>query len=304
MTSSARVLLGVDGGGTKTHALVADANGHTLGVGHAGSSNHHTVGVAAAVRAIRAAVGAARAQAGLAVDQVADAASFGLAGMDTERDIALMTDALVPTSLAARAEIVNDTELVLAAGTPDGIGVALLSGTGSISFGRNAAGAVARTGGWGYLLGDEGSGYAIGLAALRSCTQTADGRADAHALLAAVLAHWQLARAEDLLARVYGPQTTHTDIARIAEIVVALADAADPHAARMLDAAAFSLARMAETVAKRLALVAPPLALGGGLLAANEALRGRVLAELALPFGPIACVRDPATGAITRARRL
>src|SRR4029453_12414402 len=78
----------------------------------------------------------------------------------------------------------------LAAGAPEGWGVALIAGTGSFCWGRDAAGRSARVGGWGFLLGDEGSGYDLAVQALRLATQTADGRAEAHAILRAILDHW------------------------------------------------------------------------------------------------------------------
>lgn len=292
-------ILGVDGGGTKTKAVAATPDGRVLGEAVATSSNHHTVGLAAAVAAIARAVDdAAKSTSGPPA-----AACFGLAGMDRARDVETMTAALAATGRYGAFEVLNDSELVLAAGTPDGVGVALLCGTGSICLGRGVGGESARAGGWGWLLGDEGSGYSLGVHALRLCTQTADGRTDAHRLLRAVLDAWQLEEPEQLLGRVYRPETTHADVASLAAVVMRAAKEGDAHAERLVQRAALALARLVESVAKRLSLVEPPLAFGGGLLTKSDDLKHEVLAKLRIDVGPATTVQDPSTGAIARARR-
>ncbi len=92
------------------------------------------------------------------------------------------------TQLAATVDVIEDAALLLAAGTPDGWGVAVVAGTGSMAFARAADGRTARAGGWGPLLGDEGSGYAIALAGLRAAARAADGRAPATPLTDRLLA--------------------------------------------------------------------------------------------------------------------
>ncbi|MEO7003328.1 MAG: BadF/BadG/BcrA/BcrD ATPase family protein [Ktedonobacterales bacterium] len=168
--------LGLDGGGTKTLAVVVDATGAERGRAVAGSANHQAVGVARAVAHIRMAVAGALAQAGVvAPDQAPCVAGWlGIAGLDGPADHDLLLPHL--RALADSVHLTNDAELPLAA-LPDGAGVALVAGTGSIALGRNAQGRFARAGGWGHLLGDEGSGYDIGRQALQAVVRAADGRA-------------------------------------------------------------------------------------------------------------------------------
>lgn len=303
----AEFILGIDGGGSKTRALLADRAGVVLGSGTAGSSNYQSAGFAVATGSLQAAIADALQQAGCNADSAAGsivAACFGLSGVDRPDDQLLFDRWLQAHPLAQRWSIVNDAELVLAAGTPDGWGAALICGTGSICYGRAPDGRTARAGGWGYLLGDEGSGYDIGVQALRLATQTADGRADAHALLAMVLEEWQLDEPFALIGYIYRPDLPRATIAALARRVAALAERGDPHAQAIFAQAGRELGRLVTAVAQRLHLDHPPLALGGGLLGAQRSLQAAVQHSAEVPLGPLRYVSDPAQGALVLARRL
>jgi len=142
------LVLGIDGGGTKTTALLADGEGRILGRGFAGSSNYHTIGLAAAGEALLEGIRAAFAEAEEAPRPVA-AACLGLAGVDRPEDRELIRAWAREARVAEEVLVVNDGAIVLAAGTPDNWGVAVISGTGSIAWGRNPDGATARAGGGG-----------------------------------------------------------------------------------------------------------------------------------------------------------
>ena len=208
----------------------------------------------------------------------------------------------VPTIIA------NDGELVLAAGTPDGWGVGVISGTGSIVLGRHPAGEMARAGGWGHILGDEGSGYAIGIAALRAVMCAFDGRGPQTALTAPVLAHWELPSPTALVGRVYREDVGPADIAGLARLVDAAAAGGDAVARTILAGAGRDLAITVEAVVRRLALPAPtPCALAGGVLvhgAQAAAAFQAAAADLSLNLGPITPVAEPARGAIRLAVNL
>jgi N-acetylglucosamine kinase-like BadF-type ATPase len=306
------LLLGVDGGGTKTEAMFADLQGNVLSRGLGPASNLQWVGfenmtqslrvaIETAARDLPAAASAGATSGGLLEGRIA-AACFGLAGVNNPPDQARLIDWLRSEGVAERFSVLNDSELILAGGTPDGWGVALISGTGSVCLGRTAEGRTARAGGWGPLFGDEGSGYEVGLHALRLATQTADGRAAATALCDAVLAHLKLGKPEDLIEYAYHTQVTPTDIAALALVVFDLAGQGDTAAKAMVGDAASSLARLVEAVVRRLDMHAPPLALGGGAL--RGILREAVLERLEVEVGPVTLVSDPVRGAVTIARRL
>jgi N-acetylglucosamine kinase-like BadF-type ATPase len=308
---SHELLLGVDGGGTSTQAVVTDLQGQVLGRGTGPGSNHHRVGFDQLRRSISVAVEEAlRPLIGPPTDAGQPAwrraplaaACLGLAGVDTPEDADRVSRWAREEALAPLVSVVNDSELVLAAGTPDGWGIALISGTGSVCLGRGPDGRTVRVGGWGYLMGDEGSGYQVARQALRVASQTADGRGEAQALLQAVLRHWSLDRPSALIARAHAPSTTQADIARLAVVVLELAGAGDPAARAIVAEAAFELARHVDAAAQRLAVVRPPLALAGGLMTAG--LRGAVQAALRTEVGPVTHVADPPLGAVVLARRL
>lgn len=296
-------LLGVDGGGSQTRAVIADRQGTILGRGSAGSSNAQAVGFAAATQALEAAISAAIAQVPDAALPVA-AACFGLAGAGRFAERAMFHDWVTERRIAHAVRIVTDAELLLAAGTPNDWGIALIAGTGSICYGRAPDGRTARAGGWGWLLGDEGSGYDLGVRTLRLATQTADGRADAASILELVLNAWGLTTPEELIPYAYHAERPRTAVAALATPLLTLAESGDPHAMALVETSGIALAQHIEAVAATLALDHPPLAYGGGLLVASHQLREAITAHLHTPIGPITIVDDPVQGALVIARQL
>jgi N-acetylmuramic acid 6-phosphate etherase len=292
--------LGIDGGGTGTVALLA-RGGLVIGRGEAGPSNARAVGEARALAALDEAVARAFAAAGIERVQ-AGSACLGLAGAGRAEDREGVLRWARRARLAERIEVVTDAALLLAAGTPDGWGLALVAGTGSIAWGRTAEGREARAGGWGYLLGDEGSGYALALAALRAVVRAADGAGPLTALSERLLGHLRLSEVRELVPLVHGGPLDRAALAALAPVVVASADG-DAVAAGIVEAQARELARTAAAVARRLDFEgwAFPLALGGGLLVGCESYRLRVLGALreeGLRPEPVTPVPEPAEGAL------
>ena len=201
-TTSENLVLGIDGGGTRTVALLADAEGRILGQGEAGPSNLHAVGVERALGALEQAVTTAFAAARLERQKV-KAACLGLAGADRAEEHELLRAWAERQQLCAHLHLTSDGALLLAAGTPDNWGLALVSGTGSIAVGRAADGRTARASGWGYLLGDEGCGYRIALAALQAIAKAADGRGPATRLTDAFLKHLKIEAPKGLIQTIY-----------------------------------------------------------------------------------------------------
>ena len=294
--------LGVDGGGSKTLAVIVDAAGAERGRGLAGCANYKAIGRDAAVAQISLAVEAARVAAGCGAPFAA--AWLGLSGVDSDRDHTLLLPHL--RTLAEAVRLTNDAELALGA-LPGCVGVALIAGTGSIALGRNASGAQARAGGWGHLLGDEGSGYDIGRRALQAATQAADGRGPPTQLLARILGAWELHDAEDILGRVY-PLGEKAVIARLSRLVFEATQAGDRVASEIARRAAAELAQTALTVGKALGFDAGglPLALGGGLLLHEANLRRDVLrlVRRRQTVASVALVEEPALSAALAARAL
>jgi N-acetylglucosamine kinase-like BadF-type ATPase len=304
-----RFLLAVEGGGSKTQALITDLDGRNLGRGFGPGSNLHGAGLEGAGKAVAMAIDGALMNAtgrlregGGWRDAGIAAACFGLAGIDGPEDAARLSSWLREQAISERFVVVNDSELVVAAGTPEGWGVALISGSGSVCLGRSPQGRTIRVGGWGPLLGDEGSGYRLAIDALRLATQTVDGRESADALVRAILRHWSLTDAAALINHVHATGMTPADIAGLASVVLSLAASGDAAARALVDQCVKDLARQVDTAIRKLALEKPPLALAGSLLRGD--VRRGVLSAIQSPLGDVGFVDDPCRGAVTLAKRL
>jgi N-acetylglucosamine kinase-like BadF-type ATPase len=265
----------------------------------------HAVGVERALLALEQAIRAAFTAAGLPAQSVA-AACLGLAGADRDSEQALLRDWASRLRLSARLRLTSDGALLLAGGTPHNCGLAVVAGTGSITVGRSADGRIARAGGWGYLLGDEGSGYRITLAALQAIVQAADGRGPGTALTEAVLQRLQIDAPRSLVQTIYGGAWDRAALAGLAPLVFAAADAGDAVATRIVGEAAEQLAGAAAAVARQLGLQGPtPLALAGGCLLASASYRRNLvkrLEALDIRGDPVQEVPVPAVGAVRLAR--
>ncbi len=287
--------IGIDGGGSKTRAVVVDAQGKECGRGLAGSANYNTAGLERAVEHIRGAVEEAVTMAGCSLPL--KAAWLGLAGIDRPAD----RDVLLPNLrfVAESIRLTNDAELVLSA-LEERAGVALIAGTGSIALGQDGYGRVERIGGWGHILGDEGSGYDIGRRALQAAVRAADGRGSETRLLELVLHHWELTSADEIIGKVYS-NSNNAAIAEISSLTLRAAREGDRTAHKIVRKAARELAHAVVTVSNRLGLQEKELslALSGGLLLHEPGFRSLVLRHIHKCFSieQIVFVEQPALSA-------
>jgi N-acetylglucosamine kinase-like BadF-type ATPase len=294
------LFVGVDGGGTNTTAVVGHVGGVMLGRGRAGASNPSALGFDVAVAAIEAAVHGALADAGLA-GEAFQAIALGVAGAGRPADRARLEELLrARPGFPAAVHVVQDVTLLLpTAGVASG--VAIVAGTGSSAFGVGPDGRTATAGGWGYLLGDEGSAFAVGRAALRAVGQEADGYGRETVLTVALSTHLRLARPRDLITAVYQSAAPRTTIADLAPLVVAAASDGDAVARAILGENGAELATIAVAVARQLGLApGAPVVAVGGMLAAGPWLLEPLAAGLAAGgLAPLHALEDPpALGAL------
>jgi N-acetylglucosamine kinase-like BadF-type ATPase len=176
----------------------------------------------------------------------------------------------------------------------------LIGGTGSISLGRDPSGKTYRAGGWGHIIGDEGSGYELGRRALQAVSQMTDGRGPATTLRDAILARWEIETAWQMIDRVY-LHSDKADIAALSSLVFAAAKEGDAVAQGFLSDAAADLAKTALAVANGLDFGGTPipLALAGGLLTHEEVFRGMILDQIRFrqEVGQVEVVHDAALSA-------
>jgi N-acetylglucosamine kinase-like BadF-type ATPase len=313
-------LIGIDGGGTKTLALLADSNGNILARGVGGPSNYNAVGFESACASIEAAISQVlpsvsniRFSALSVVDSVSSVANsvsalcLGLAGAGRPEDRDKFHAWAVERFPQTKVQVVSDAEILLAAGAPTGAALALICGTGSIVYGRTANGELLRAGGWGYLFGDEGSGFALGAAALRAVMRAYDGRG-ATTLLADLILEWRnLDNPQGLVKSIYGAESPRTEIASLSGLVEQAASQADPIALAILDEAALELAHTLQTVYRKLGNSPVPLALTGGVILHNVHFAAKfhqACQNLGLEFSAIQEVPEPAVGAVRLAQKL
>lgn len=301
------IVIGIDGGGSKTHAIVADEQGKTIG---------ETVGPASAVRP-----GAAETSANVIAEVVRDALAscdmthvtpralcVGVAGAGREAERQELWQALVSRDLASELVIHSDFSVALDDAFGDGPGVLVISGTGSVAFGRGPTGATARCGGWGPVCGDEGSGAWIGRRALSVVTAAADGREPETALTGAILTAAQVNETQDLIG--WAASATPAQLATLAPVVLSVAESGDLRANALVSLAVEELVLHARALARQLFVderAALPLALSGGMLGRGSTLRKRLEYRLKSAV-PGAQIRTepvvPARGAVRAALRI
>lgn len=310
------ILVGVDAGGSKTTAWVTlDEPSFglptRLGCGHAGPANVRAEQFDSAVTEIMTAIDRAIDDAKLSLENLQEQKiCIAAAGAGRESDAKRLNDWATKQYPSARVYVTHDARPVLAATSEDQVGIALICGTGSFAWGRNARGEEQRCGGWGYLFGDEGSGYAIGIAALRAVSQAADGRIGPTRLTDPVCERFGVARdaglprVAELVRAVDAKSVSRADIAKISEIV--FNNASDPAAERIIREAASSLAKTVNALSERLQLdtKTATLAISGGLIVHQPLLLETTCRLLDDTFGLVSVVAEPVGGAIRLARTL
>lgn len=287
MSHRDHLVLGIDGGGTRTNAILArltwlqDESGtqtltEHLGRGHAGPSNPRAVGSDAACASLDEAIAAAFASAGLSRTPVASVV-MGISGAGRRHEQEVLSEWARQRQLSQRIQIVDDAEPLLWCHehwrSQPGCGLALVSGTGAIVVGRDRSGKRIRCGGWGWLLDDAGSGYAIGRSGLNAVLQQFDGRLDDVAATAGarlrqrLLSHLRLEQADGIVEAVYGSSDPRRVISGCAPPVLEAARQEDPLALKIIMDAADALSDQVVTVQRQLDFEeGMPLVMAGGVL--------------------------------------
>ncbi|MCE9601942.1 MAG: hypothetical protein K8S21_06980 [Gemmatimonadetes bacterium] len=266
------LVVGVDGGGSKTQVIVADGRGKEIAT---------LTGAASAVRPGEA-LHSAEVIGALVRDALAVAEreerprmlTVGVAGAGREKERQALQRALEGENLAEDVQVVTDAEIAMEDAFGDGPGILLISGTGSVAFGRGPTGTFVRCGGWGPVCGDEGSGAWIGRRALSVITASHDGREPETRLVGAVLTALQLDEVDDLVT--WASSATAKDFAALAAPVMTLAAARDLRANSICTLAAEELVLHVRTLARQLFVderAALPVALAGGMMHRGSFLR-------------------------------
>ncbi len=291
-------VLGIDAGGTRTVCLLADERGTILSEAVGGPANLQAAGELEVEKVLHAMM-----QQSLQERQLPAAICLGMAGVDRAQDVDVVRGIMQRIGSKARVLIVNDALIALVAGVGDAPGVVIVAGTGSIAYGRNGSNESARAGGWGHVLGDEGSGYWVGRLALRAVLRQAEGRGRPTRLTSRLLQRYRLPEAQDLVHEVYYRSPQPSTIAALSAEVQGAADEGDEIALGILDSGARELAAAGVSVARRLDLTAHDfdVVLAGGIMRNVPRLAdgvGERLREIVPSVRVSVLDREPAVGAV------
>jgi N-acetylglucosamine kinase len=294
-------VLGIDVGGTKTVCLLADESGAVLRSARGPGANLQASGeleVEKTVHHVMAEV--------LAGQERPAVVCMGIAGVDRDDDATVVTAIMRRISHGSRVLVVNDALIALVAAAGESAGVVIVAGTGSIAYGRDARGRAARAGGWGHMIGDEGSGYWIGREALAAAVREVDGRGPHTSLTEDVLAHFGVPDAAGLVSVVYNREVPRANVATLGPTVQRARDRGDAVAMQILERAAEELTLAAASVTGRLGMRgdAFPFVLAGSMFRLVPSLAGELGRRL-VEVAPRALVRplevEPARGAVSLA---
>jgi glucosamine kinase len=299
-------VVGIDGGGTKTRAILAGENGKSLG---------ESIGDGSAVRP-----GEAERSAGVIAGVVRDlleeagtgeerprVVCVGVAGVGRESERQALYEALATHELADEIVVETDFRVALDDAFDEGPGVLLIAGTGSSAFARGPAGATGRCGGWGPIIGDEGGGAWLGRRALSVVSAAADGREPETALTGAVLTACEVSEASELVR--WAAAATPAKLATLAPVVLSVADSGDLRANSIVSMGVEELALHIRALARQLFTderASVPVAFVGGLLSKGSSYRKRLEHRLkaAVPGAHVHSGDiDPARGAVKIALR-
>lgn len=282
-------LLGIDGGGTHTRLELRDGENRFLRRAKFGPFNINSIGEPAfrsLLRQIFAECGEMAECAGLCA---------GAAGVSNPRMGEIFAEELREAGFRGVWKLCGDQEIALR-GAMDTPGVVVIAGTGSICFGKNEAGESARSGGYGHLIDDGGSGYALGRDVLSEAVRILDGRSNGH-MLEAVFHELGIHTSGELVSFVYHEKTGKAGIARLAKIALAQAAAGDPAAGKILENGASELYALVLAVQRRLHLEGCQIGLLGGLLGEDNPYR-RIVVQALSPLGqPVSPAHDALWGA-------
>lgn len=296
------IAVGVDAGGSRTIA-VATRDGELLRPATGPAASVVVAGIERVAATIGDTIGEATGS------ERPDVVVVGVAGAGTERTASALLAALTARFPQSRIEVTTDAHVALRAAVPAGDAIALIAGTGSIAYAEVESNAF-RCGGFGYLVGDEGSGFTIGAAALRLALKSAEGRAPSDALTQAVLARIGSVSARDAAALLYSTDSPVTTVASFAALVLESAAAGERSAVKIVQTAALDLFDLVRSICRIASIGSAketPLALCGGVLGENTMLTYLLETRVANELPYLTIVKNAAAphfGALAQARAL
>ena len=270
--------IGIDGGATSTVVCLGDSKENIVDTIKLTASNYHTVGIEKAKQVFKDALKTISDRHGVSLDSI-KGICFGGAGMDSEEGIKIITNVFRELGYKNELTVCNDG-LIALIGANDGYrGGVLIGGTGSVAIGVGKDRKLHKVGGWGHILDDGGSGYAIGRDALSSIMKSYDGRGEGTLLWEKAKQHFEIEKQEQITNFVYNPDTKKHDIAAVAPMVIDLYKK-DEVATRIIDKAISDLEILIITLAKNIEKNSFSLGLYGSIIVKSDKLRERLIEKV------------------------
>ena len=240
---------GIDAGGSKTECIIVDSESNNIITrAETGAANYQVVGLKKACREIKSALNQAKARAGISKLSVI---GIGMAGAGRENDkikLKKELDQIIETEFF----LTDDAQIALLGATGAKAGIVLIAGTGSIAYGLKKSGHKIRSGGWGPLIGDEGSGFWIALEAIKKAVKASENRAEATQLQALIIDYFNLDSLQELIPFIYEGELPRREIAALTPEVIKLAENGDKAAAAIIKEAVFELNLLVNSLVERL----------------------------------------------------
>lgn len=279
-------VIGIDGGGSTIRLVVVNAVREIVAEHIGPTVNPSVVGREESAQRIQSALFSLLEQAALDPQQIG-AVGAGVAGAAPTHSGVWLEGVISEALPLAKVAVSADYEIALVGAVGKRHGVLVLSGTGSLAYGVNAAGESALVGGWGYLIGDEGSGYWFGASALRAVVQAADGRGPETLLTSLILRALALQKPLEIIPWLYHAEVSRTrEVAGLVPLILEAADAGDAVALGIIEQGAAALVHAAQTVTQRLGIHAPEYAFAGSLLTTDNAVSRQLCRLLNLTDRP------------------
>jgi len=303
-----KYLIGIDGGGTKTDCAIADLSGKIIRETSGKPSNFLVVGVEEAIENIFALI---EENLFALEGDFADVKQIviGVAGAGREEDAALLEkgfkDYADQEGIHFKGvKVLSDAHIALEGAFPGSAGCILIAGTGSILFGKDEKGVIHRVGGFGRLIGDEGSGYSIGRKALNAVSKASDGRGEETMIAELLDAKMNHNTSKNIINKVYNEKL---DVASVAKIVIEAAEEGDPIAEDILDEEADELVLHIKSLLDKIHTDKLNVAFSGSLLDNNNFYSALLRQKIKSTLHRVEVVKPaapPVSGAILLAKRL
>jgi len=272
--------IGIDGGGSTLRVGIFNENQECLHLHEIPETvNPSSIGFVETEKRLRFSLLQTLDEAGVDSSEVR-LVGAGIAGVAQSLD--WLRDVLFSIFSQAKITVAPDYEIALIGAHGKRYGVLVLSGTGSAACGINSSGELAHSGGWGYLLGDEGSGYWLGLEMLKAVAHAVDGREKKTELYVETLANLKISDPNELITWLYAPERNNREIAQMSSLVLSAASHGDSVANKIIESGADHLYQLYMSVVKRLNFADPPVMFAGGLLISETPLRRLLMQKIGL----------------------